>query len=211
MFPGRRGTGSTDGSIRRAATLALAGFAFWLVVVVALPVLTPDAYDPIEQSISALALVRFGGFMDAAFLAFGLGSVALAFGLHRSMDGALLAPLLLAACGLLWSLLGFFRTGPAGTGAAVHGAVATASFLLIVVVMFLFAGVFRDDARWRSFAKPTAAWAVVAVAALLLIPILGEEVFGASERFFVAAFVSWMMTAAARLRFAVRRSSVGPR
>ncbi|PLS84215.1 MAG: hypothetical protein CYG60_19075, partial [Actinobacteria bacterium] len=68
----RRGTGSPDGNTRRAGTLALGGFAFWVAVVVALPVLTPDAYDGVEQSISALALVRFGEFMDAAFLAFGL-------------------------------------------------------------------------------------------------------------------------------------------
>ena len=211
MVPERRGTGSKDESSRRAATLALAGFAFWAVVVVALPVLTPDDYDPIEQSISALALVRFGEFMDAAFLAFGLGSVALAFGLHRSVDGALLAPLLLAICGLLWFLLGFFRTGSAGLGAAVHGAVATTSFLLILVVMFLFARVFGRDGRWRSFARPTALWAVVAVAAFFSIPVLGEEVFGASERFFVTVFVSWMMATAVCLRFVIRRTAVRSR
>lgn len=211
MAPERHETGSTDGSIRRAATLALAGFVFWLVVVVALPVLTPDRYDPIRQSISTLALVRFGGFMNAAFLAFGLGSVALAFGLYRSVNGAPSAPLLLAACGLLWTLLAFFETGPAGTGAAVHGAVAATSFLLILVVMFLFARVFRNVESWRSFAPPTAAWAVVAVGALFSIPILGEEVFGVSERLFVAAFVSWMMATAVRLRFVARRTEAKPR
>ena len=196
---------------RAMATLALAGFGFWLAVVVALPVLTPDAYDPVEQSISALALVRFGGFMDAAFLAFGLGSVALAFGLYRSVEGVPLAPLLLAVCGVLWTLLGFFRTGSAGIEATVHGAVATASFLLIIVVMMLFARSFRDVERWRSFATPTAAWAVVSVVALFSIPTMGEEVFGASERVFVAAFVSWMMATAMRLRFVAERTGARPR
>ena len=199
----RHGMGSVDGGIRWSATLALAGFAFWLVVVVALPVLTPDDYDPVQQSISALALVRFGGFMNAAFLAFGLGSVALAFGLHRSMDGALLAPLLLAVCGLLWSMLAFFGTGSAGIEAAVHGAAATVSFLLILVVMVLFASVFRGVERWRPAARPTATCAVVAASALFSIPILGEGMFGISERLFVAAFVSWMMATAVRLRFFV--------
>lgn len=188
---------------RAAATLALAGFGLWTLVVVGLPLLTPDAYDPVEQSISALALVRFGGFMDAAFLSFGLGSVALAFGLYRSVAGALLAPVLLAACGLLWSMLAFFRTGPAGVEASIHGAAATASFLLIVVVMFLFAAVFRGDERWRPVAPPTAAWAVIALGALFLIPVLGEGIFGVSERLFVAAFVSWMVATAVRLRFLV--------
>ncbi len=196
----RRGTGSPDGNTRRAGTLALRGFAFWVAVVAALPVLTPDAYDGVEQSISALALVRFGEFMDAAFLAFGLGSVALALGLYRSVDGALLAALLLALCGLLWASLGFFKTGLAGIGAAVHGVAATTSFLLILIVMFLFARSFRGDERWRSFARTTAAWAVDAVGALFSIPVLGEEVFGVSERLFVAVFVSWLILTAIRLR-----------
>lgn len=196
----RNTTGSTYGATGRAATLALAGFGFWLVVVVALPVLTPDAYDPVEQSISALSLVRFGRFMDAAFLAFGLGSLALAFGLYRSMGGAMLAPLLLAACGLLWSMLAFLRTGPDGIVAVLHGAVAAVSFLLIVVVMLLFAVGFRRDARWRAFARPTAAWTIVAAGALFAIPVLGEGLFGVSERLFVAAFVSWMVATAVRLR-----------
>lgn len=211
MLTDRRRTGSTDASTRRAATLALAGFAFWLAVVVALPVLTPDTYDPVEQSISALALVRYGGFMDAAFLSFGLGSLALTFGLHRSVDGTQTAPLLLAACGLLWTSLAFFRTGPAGIGVAIHGAVATASFLLIVVVMSLFAWGFRSDRRWRSFAVPTVIWTVVAVVALFLIPVLGDEVFGLSERLFVASFVSWMITTAVRLRSMDRRSAARTR
>ncbi|PLS84355.1 MAG: hypothetical protein CYG60_18360, partial [Actinobacteria bacterium] len=95
---------------------------------------------------------------------------------------------------------GFFKTGSSGVGAAVHGAVATTSFLLILIVMFLFARSFRGDERWRSFATPTAAWAVVAVGALFSIPVLGEEVFGVSERLFVAVFVSWLILTAIRLR-----------
>ncbi len=187
----------------RSATLALVGFAFWVVVVVTLPVLTPDAYYPVKQSISALALVRFGGAMDAAFLAFGLGSIALASGLYRSVEGALLAPLLLAVCGLLWVSLGFFRTGSGGIIVALHGVVATTSFLLILVVMFLFAEKFRGDERWRSFARPTVVWAILAVGTLLSIPVLSEEIFGISERLFVATFVSWMIATAVRLRFMV--------
>ena len=187
------------------------GFAFWLVVVVALPVLTPDAYDGVEQSISALALVRYGGFMNAAFLAFGLGSVALAFGLYGSVDGALIAPVLLGVCGLLWTSLAFFETGSAGVEAVVHDAAATTSFLLILVVMSLFARSFRRVEGWRSFSAPTAAWTIVGVVALCSIPVLGEAVFGASERLFVAAFVSWMTVTALRLRSVVERPVAGMR
>ena len=209
MSGGSDRTGPTLGSGRLAGTLALAGYVFWLVVVVALPVFTTDAYDPVVQSISALALVRYGGFMDVAFLAFGLGSLALALGLYRCVSRALVAASLLAVCGVLWSLLSVFGTGAGGLEVAIHGAVATASFLLIPVVMFLFAARFRSDGRWRSFARPTAAWAVLAVGTLFAIPILGEEVFGASERLFVAVFVSWLMATAVLLRSVDQRGPQG--
>ena len=207
---GRHGSRPRAAAGARAAALALAGFGFWILVVVTLPILTPDAYDPIEQSISALSLVRFGGFMDAAFVAFGLGSVSLALGLCRSVDGTGLAPLLLAVCGLLWGMLGFFETGAEGTGAAVHDAAATASFLLILVVMFVYARTFRGSSRWRSFAHPTAVWGAVAAVALCSIPALGEGLFGISERLYVAAFVSWLVAVAVRLLLE-GRTSVGRR
>lgn len=141
--------------------------------------------------------------MDAAFFAFGLASLALSFGLSRCVARARVATSLLTTCGALWSLLGIFSTGEGGIEAAIHGVVATASFLLIPLVMLLFARQFRRDGRWRSFAVPTAVWAVLAVGALFSIPILGEEAFGVSERLFIAVFVSWLMVTAVRLRFVV--------
>ncbi len=190
--------GSTQ--LRSVATLAIVGFAWWIVTALALQILAADVNNPVEQSISELALGRFGTFMDVAFFAFGIGSLALAFGLYRSVYNALVAPLLLAVAGVLWFLLGVFQTGSGVTGPAIHGGVASASFLLILVVMFLFARRFRGDARWRSFALPTSIWAIVAAGALFSIPLLGEEVFGLSERVFVAVFVSWLLVTAIRLR-----------
>lgn len=186
--------------LRLAATLAIVGFVWWVMTTVALQILAAGANDPVEQSISELALGRFGAFMDVAFFAFGIGSLALAFGLYRSVRGALIAPLLLAAAGVLWFLLGVFQTGLGGS--VIHGAVASAPFLLIVVIMFLFAQRFRVDERWRPFALPTLVWAIGAAWTLFSIPLLGDEIFGLLERAFVAVFVSWLLVTAIRLRFA---------
>ena len=166
----------------------------------ALSILTADEYDPVAQSISALALGRFRTLMNTAFFAFGIGSLALAFGLYRSVYDALAASLLLAVASVLWFLLGVFETGPGGAGSTIHSIVALTSFLLILVVMFLFARRFRGDARWRSFALLTLIWAVIAAGALFLMPLLGDEVFGVSERVFVAVWVSWLLATALRLR-----------
>ncbi|CAA9453350.1 MAG: hypothetical protein AVDCRST_MAG28-2048 [uncultured Rubrobacteraceae bacterium] len=186
--------------LRLAGTLAIITYVYWLVTVVTLPVVTADEYDPIKQGISALAVGRFGMLMDVAFFAFAIGSLALAFGMYRSVDAALDAPLLLAVTSVLWFLLGIFHTGPGGTEAVIHSIVALTSFLLILIVMFLFARRFRGDARWRSFALPTLVWAIVAVGALLSIPLLGDELFGVSERIFVTVFVSWLLVTAIQLR-----------
>lgn len=186
--------------LRSAATLAIIAYVYWVATVIVLPVLTADVYDPVEQSISALALGRFGALMDAAFLAFAIGSFALAFGLYRAVRDAVIAPLLLAVASVLWFLLGVFRTGPEGTEATIHFAVALTSFLLIVVVMFVFVRRFRDDTRWRSFARPTLVWAIIAVEAFFLIPILGDRLFGVSERVFIGSWVSWLLATAIRLR-----------
>ncbi len=189
-----------SGQLRLVGTLAIITYVYWLVTVVALPVLTAGEYDPVEQGISALAIGRFGAFMDAAFFAFAIGSFALAFGLYRSVDTAPDASLLLVVTSVLWSLLGIFHTGPGGTEPFIHGILALTSFVLILAVMFLFAGRFRGNARWRSFALPTLVWAIVAVGALFSIPLLGDELFGVSERVFVAVFVSWLLVTAIRLR-----------
>lgn len=180
--------------------MAIICFVYWMVTVVALPILTADVYDPVVQSISALALGRFGALMNVAFFAFGVGSLALAFGLYRAVHDTVAAPLLLAVASVLWFLLGALQTEPGGAESVAHFAVALTSFLLILVVMFLFARRFRGDARWRSFALPTLVWAIVAVAAFCLIPLLGDEVFGVSERVFVAVWVSWLLATAIRLR-----------
>ncbi len=186
--------------LRSAATLAIICFVYWMMTVVTLPILTADVYDPVVQSISALALGRFGALMNVAFFAFGVGSLALAFGLYRAVHNTVAAPLLLAVASVLWFLLGALQTEPGGAESVAHFAVALTSFLLILVVMFLFARRFRGDARWRSFALPTLVWAIVAVAAFCLIPLLGDEVFGVSERVFVAVWVSWLLATAIRLR-----------
>lgn len=182
------------------ATLAIIAYVYWVVTVIVLPVLTADVYDPVEQSISALALGRFGALMDAAFFVFAIGSFALAFGLYQAVRGAVVAPLLLTVASVLWFLLGIFRTGPGGTEATIHFAVALTSFLLIVAVMFLFARRFHGDARWRPFALPTLVWATIVVGAFLLIPILGGGLFGVSERVFIGSWVSWLLATAIRLR-----------
>ena len=196
---------------RLAVTLAIFCFVWWTATVVALPSLRSDGYDPVEQAISELALGRFGTLMDVAFFALGIGGLALAFALYSSFHRTPVAPLLLGVAGLLWFLLGIFQTGPDGlaTGieAVLHGAIASMSFLLIVVVMFLFARRFRRDSRWRPFALPTLVWAVVAVAAFLSIPLLGQEAFGVSERLFVAAWLSWLLVTAVRLRSLTTRST----
>lgn len=183
-----------------ASTAAIVGVSLWLAVVLALHLLKAGRYDPVGQAVSELALGDFGALMNVAFFALGIGAMALAVGLYRSVRSTVFGPLLLAVAGVLWFLSGIFQTGESGAGAAVHGAVGLASTLVIMVVMFLFARQFRSDARWRSFALPTFIWAVIAAGAFFLFPLLGDEAFGVAQRGFIAVWLSWLLAAAVRLR-----------
>lgn len=86
--------------------MAIICFVYWLVTVVALPIMAADVYDLVRQPINALTLGRFEVLMNAAFLACGIGSFALAFDLYRRTFYTVAAPLLLALGGVLWFLLG---------------------------------------------------------------------------------------------------------
>jgi hypothetical protein len=197
----------TPDRARWAALVALIGFAWWIVTVVALHILAEDQYDSVSQAISDLSLERFGFFLDVSFLGLGSGGIALALGLFWSVRRAVAAPILLSVTGVLWLLLGIFQTDPddpfgideGNTEAMIHDGAAFASFILAMVVMFTFAWRFRRDERWQPFSMPTMIWAVLAVASFFLFPLLGDDGFGVAQRIYIGIWLSWLVVTAFRL------------
>lgn len=75
-----------------------------------------------------------------------------------------------------------------------------ASFVLVIVAMFVCSARFRRVPAWRGFALPTLVWALCAVGAFMLVPALGPDRFGIAQRVFLAVWIGWPLTVAARAR-----------
>ncbi len=93
--------------MRSLASAAMAGAAAFTVVVLAFHLLRPDL-DPALDYISYYAVGRYGALMVAAFVALGLGCVALALAVRGATRGAI-------------SLIGCTLLGLAGLGLIVGG------------------------------------------------------------------------------------------
>ena len=190
-------------STRSLAAGSFAGLAAFPLTVVALNLIQHGRYHPLRQAMSELALGRDGWLMTIAFAPMGVGTLLLALLLLRTA-GALVAPLLLSAAGLLDFVSASFHTDPGNVTTTMHGRIhntaGIATFALFVVAIFAATRSFRRHAAWRPFAPLTLAWAICAVGTFFLIPALGNAHFGLAQRIFVATWLSWSLAAAAFAR-----------
>jgi hypothetical protein len=201
-------------STRTLATATLAALTTFPILVLALHVIQADSYDPAVQAVSELALGRAGWLMAVAFCAAGLGMLGFAALLRRILPGAVVIPALVVGSGLA-TFVSAFVHADGETDSTVHGQVHQAmgliSIALVVVAMFACIPRFRREPAWRSFARPTLAWAVSAVGAFMLVPALGPDRFGVAQRIFFLVWLSWPIVVVARARSgAARIESPGP-
>ena len=89
---------------------------------------------------------------------------------------------------------------PATTANDVHQLAGMLGFLAVIAAMFVFARRFRRDPAWRSYARPTLAWAIVAAATFVSIPLAPDAWFGVAQRAHIAAWMSWMIVTMLRAR-----------
>jgi hypothetical membrane protein len=171
--------------------------------------------DWTRHYVSQFANERLGWVFVSGALVHGLGNLVLGLGLHRSLDRSprsVWAVLLfgLAAAGIVVAAI--FQIDPPGQAPTpaglIHRAVASATFPVELVALFLFSAAFAGQPRWRerrgtSFALATIA--AVASAGFLLAFIL-NRVPGLAERLALASFLAWELWVARQLvRPLVRR------
>ncbi len=188
-------------SVSRLGTIGIAGAAYFVVTVVVLHFIQTDL-DPIEILISKYGLGRFGWLMILAFLVVGVGTLALALGLRRSLaPGKRVATLavLMALTGLGFLNYGGLHHIVSGLLEADHEAEATIHdlsglllFLTIIIGAFILRGVFARDARWQGLAAAALWFALGLLVTFSLFFFLPEEVTGVAQRVFVAVIMSWL-------------------
>jgi len=186
----------------RFGWVAGVGAGWFVAAVLLLHALKSAEYDFSEQTLSELAVGHYGFLMTSAFVALGIGELALAVGLWRAA-GARFAPILQVIGGLVDLSSAIFEAdllgAPGTTHGAIHDGVGAVGALLVIPTFLAYAWAFRRTPRWRPFALPTLAWALAAVAAFVLVIVLGEQNQGTSERIYLAIYVSWLIAASVRL------------
>ena len=190
------------------AVLGVAGHAFLAAIALLLPLVSE--YTLIGDNISELAIGRYGYLQTAAFLAAGVGALAIAVGVRRTTNGAWgsrVGFLLAGFFGLGPILAAIFPTDRIDTPAdlssmttvgTVHVATALVSFVGGIAGMFVLTKTFKQDARWRKFWPASLA---LAFAALVVFFVQGEGPWvGLYQRMLVGTITLWLVLVAFRLR-----------
>lgn len=191
-----------DVSTRSLALAALGAISAFPVLVVLLNLIQHDRYNAAGEAMSNLALGRAGWIMTVAFCSLAVGSLLLAATIRRSVQGAVVAPLLLTIVGLLTFVSAAFQTDPDGAPATLHGQIHMAAgittFVVLILTIAAGAAAFHRSPAWRSFRNLSAAWAVVAFGTFFLVPTLDAAHFGVAQRIFVGTCLAWMLATAWR-------------
>ena len=93
---------SIDSSRPQTSTIALIGFAYFVMAVVALYLLNPE-YDLISSFVGNLEFRSYEFLVASTFFGLGLGSLALVIGLYRSMPRSMASRISLMLLGI-WSV-----------------------------------------------------------------------------------------------------------
>jgi uncharacterized protein DUF998 len=194
--------------LSRLAALAIVGQLILLASALLLPIWSE--YGLIGDNISELTLGRFGFVQTAAFLLAGLGTLGLAFVIRKLTEGSWgsrVGSLLIAVYGAGAILSAVFPTDRidrqadmsslSATG-AIHVAVAIASFVCVIVGMFVLTRTFAQAHRWRSFWLLSVFFPGSATA--LIIVQQEGPLIGLLQRLLVAVISAWLILVALRVR-----------
>lgn len=195
--------------------IAVVGIVYFFAAVSAEQLLRP-MYDPMQRTISELAVGRYGFLQISAFVALGLSLLALPAGLWRRVRTTVLSRLglcLIAIGGVASFLAAAFPTDLRNAAVAtvsgqIHADTATAGYGCLITAMLLLSLHFRGDRRWRSFHLPSSGLTLVGMAALVALAVAGNsDVVGLLQRLMVVPLLGWVMLAGVhglRLSWATR-------
>ena len=205
------------GRARQAATVTLALVVTFALLVFVLHVLRTDL-DPVEDYLSYYAVGRHGWLMVTAFVALGLGGLALAVGLRAALDGVL--PLvgctLLGGAGLGLVVGGVARTDlegqPATTTGDIHVlAAAVVGLLGLFLGILVLTATFAVRRPWRTERRLWLGLGALMLVGFAAFATIGAAAEGLGQRVLVAAEVLCLLVAAGRLRrVAAPRTGAGP-
>jgi len=173
-----------------------------------------DGYNAMSDEISQLAAAGApGAWMQSTnFIIFGLLLIALAWGLHKGIEGngSRLGPILIGTFGFLAAVgNGVFPTdqygAPETTVGNLHSLTAGLGFTALIVAMFVLPRRLRQDDEWTDLAD-LSRWIGLASTALMLLYLVASETVGflddyvgLIQRIFAATVLAWLFILSFRL------------
>ena len=183
------------------AGLAVVGVLYFFAAVTAEEALRP-MYDPVQRTISELAVGRYSFLQISAFVALGLSLLALPAGLWRRLRSTLVTRVglcLIAFGGVASFVAAAFPTdlrdaAVATVSGQIHATIAGAGYACLITAMLLLSLHFRGDLRWRPIHLPAFGLTLAGIAALLSLAAVGQsDIAGLVQRLMVMPLLTWVM------------------
>lgn len=201
--------------LARITTIAIAGIAYFTVVIIALHFLRADS-DPVAQTTSHYAVGSYGYLMTSAFLGVSLASLALIVGLYHGV-----VPLARSRSGL--ALLGVWAAGvlivmffpidaadaPRTTSGIIHRISGPLAFLSLGTGAILVSWRLKYDERWRPLRHvvlPLAACILTAFIVTGLNIAIDSGFQGLFQRIVLLMFVTWFTLMAMHMHSVAHQS-----
>jgi hypothetical membrane protein len=189
------------------ATFAVVGIVYFFAVVTVEELLRP-LYDPIQRTISELAVGPLGYLQTSAFVVLGLSLLALQHALYRRLHHTVLtriALVLLGLCGVFSFLAAAFPTDLKGAvvtaAGTTHELVASVGYAGLIIAMILLSLHFRRDPHWRPFFRPSSSLAVLGVATSIFMGATSNtDLGGLSQRLMVVPLLVWVVLTSLHVR-----------
>jgi hypothetical protein len=189
------------------ATFTVLGILYFFAAVTTEELLRP-LYNPIQRTISELAVGPFGFLQTSAFVVLGLSLLALQHGLARSVRRSALSQIafvLIALCGVAAFLAAAFPTNLQGAvvtlAGEIHESAADFGYAGLIVAIILLTVHFRRDDRWRTYFTASSSLAVLgAGSSVFMGATSGSDLSGLSQRLMVVPLLLWVVLTALRMR-----------
>ena len=197
-------------AIRRAHHIAMASLAVFVTASVALHLLRPEL-DPVASQMSLYLIGEWGPLLQIAYVALGVGMVALGWALreaHAPQARSAAALLLFVLAGMSLSITAYAWMDMPGVDRSlegwIHGVSAQSAFLFATIGMAVQALGFLRDPAWRRTARWALPWALLCFASVWILAAWREAPRGLAQKSVIALILGWVVcvlrTLAMRLR-----------
>lgn len=189
-----------------AAYLTLSSIIYYAIAIVVLHALRTD-FDPKYRYLSEYVNGPYGGLMTSTFFVLSLGSLALLFGLWRSVSSKMrFAPGMLFW--LAWACAVFFagvypsdlQESPATWNGHMHNQMGMIAFPCATLSLPLLSLPLQWDEKWRSVWVSAVLLSLPVIISFFALDRLGEmHLAGLDQRIFLGVTLIWMWVLGSRM------------